>query len=56
MQNYVHWKKINMKKPNNVNMDTYLTDVKEVVNLLEEVNIDLLENVVVYCIVKNLSH
>ena len=43
-----------MRKSENVSMDTYLTDVKEVVDLLEEVDIDLPEDVVVYYTVKSL--
>ena len=39
-----------------MNIGFYLTNVKEVVDLLEEVNIDFPEDVVIYYIVKNLLH
>lgn len=47
-------KKINIKKLENTSIDLFLTNVKEVVDFLEEVGIDLLEDVIVYSIINNL--
>lgn len=47
-------KSFTLKKLKNASMDLYFIYIKEVMDLLEKVDIDLLEDVVVYCTMKNL--
>lgn len=48
------YKFFDMRKLDNMSMDLYLTEVKEVVDLLEELDVDLSKAIVVYYIVRHL--
>ena len=43
-----------MRKTDSISMDTHLTEVREVVNLLEEVEVNMSEEVIVFYTLKNL--
>lgn len=43
-----------LRKTKSVSMDTHLTEVKEIANLLEEVDVIIPEDIIVYYIMKNL--
>jgi hypothetical protein len=43
-----------LRKTDSISMDAYLTEVKEVANLLEEVNVNISEDIIVYYTLKNL--
>jgi hypothetical protein len=44
----------NFRKIENIPMDAYLIEVKNVANKMEEVKVGLLEDIMVYYIIKNL--